>query len=125
MRMRSPSEYGSVTSKTCATGTIYEDEISDSSRFSCKSRKSCTNNEIRFTAVRAPRTDSLKRRATTRTLSDERGSDKGFLVHNSSFTVSRLAAFFSFLLEVEELVGDLFGGECVEHGHDPSGEFEV
>ena len=36
-----------------------------------------------------------------------------------------LAVFFSILLEVEELVGDFFCGECVEHGHDPSGEFEV
>jgi hypothetical protein len=28
-------------------------------------------------------------------------------------------------LEVEELVGHLFGGERVEHGHDPPCEFEV
>jgi len=28
-------------------------------------------------------------------------------------------------LEIKELVGDFFGGERVEHGHDPSGEFEV
>ena len=28
-------------------------------------------------------------------------------------------------LEVEELVGNLFGGERVEHGHDPPCEFEV
>jgi hypothetical protein len=33
--------------------------------------------------------------------------------------------FLSILLEVEELVGDLVGGERVEHGHDPSCEFEV
>jgi hypothetical protein len=29
------------------------------------------------------------------------------------------------ILDVEELVGDFFGGECIEHGHDPSGEFEI
>jgi hypothetical protein len=28
-------------------------------------------------------------------------------------------------LEVEELVGHLFGGERVEYGHDPPCEFEV
>ncbi len=28
-------------------------------------------------------------------------------------------------LEVEELVGHLFGGEPVEHGHDPPCDFEV
>jgi hypothetical protein len=38
------------------------------------------------------------------------------LCHNRRIAVS---------LEVKELVGDLFGGERVEHGHDPSGEFEV
>jgi hypothetical protein len=33
-------------------------------------------------------------------------------------------AFYQFL-EVEELVGDFFGGERVEYGHDSSGEVEV
>ena len=33
-------------------------------------------------------------------------------------------AFYQFL-KVEELVGDFFGGECVENSHDPSGEVEV
>jgi len=28
-------------------------------------------------------------------------------------------------LEVKELVGSFFGGERVEHGHDPPCEFEV
>jgi hypothetical protein len=38
------------------------------------------------------------------------------LCHHRCITVS---------LEVEELVGHLFGGERVEHGHDPPCEFEV
>ena len=33
----------------CATGATHEDETSDQSRFSRKSRESRTNNEIRFT----------------------------------------------------------------------------
>jgi hypothetical protein len=36
-----------------------------------------------------------------------------------------LTGFFSILLDVEELVGNLVGGERVEHGHDPPCEFEV
>jgi hypothetical protein len=39
----------SETSKTCATGVTREDEISDPSCFSRKSRESRTNNKIRFT----------------------------------------------------------------------------
>ena len=58
-------------------------------------------------------------------------ADPRFTFHASRFTVpgsdarTKLADFFSILLDVEELVDHLVGGERVEHGHDPPCEFEV
>ena len=36
-----------------------------------------------------------------------------------------LADFFSILLEIQQLVGNLFGGKPIEYGHDAAGEVEV
>jgi len=46
-------------------------------------------------------------------------------VYRESFVVLCHHGRITVALEVEELVGDLFDGEPVEHDHDPSGEFEV
>ena len=35
------------------------------------------------------------------------------------------ADFFRILLEIQQVVGNLFGGEPIEHGHDAAGEVEV
>ena len=36
-----------------------------------------------------------------------------------------LADFFRILLEIQQVVGNLFGGEPIDHSHDAAGEVEV